>query len=111
MRRRAHSASLSFPHTVKNTNCDMANKSPKTYLPTTLEKSSILRKFTILFLIMSFVPTCVLYYFYAQFKYRGSLQITEADFNLTLTFIVLGVILVYFSMKSVLQQLVDLTNA
>lgn len=89
----------------------MVQKLFKNYKPTTLERSSILRKFTILFLIMSFIPTCVLYYFYIEIKHRGSLNITWMDYNLTMTFVVLGVILGYFSMRSVLQELVDLTNA
>ena len=36
---------------------------------------------------------------------------TLMEYNLTLTFIVLGVIVGYASMRRVLQQLVDLTNA
>lgn len=89
----------------------MVQKLFKNYKPTTLERTSILRKFTILFLIMSFIPTCVLYYFYIEIKHRGSLNITWMDYNLTMTFVVLGVILGYFSMRSVLKELVDLTNA
>ena len=89
----------------------VTKKSIKRYAPTALEKTSILRKFTILFLLMSVIPTCVLYYFYTEIKNTGFLEISVMDFNLTLTFIVLGVIVSYFSMKAVLQQLVDLTNA
>ena len=89
----------------------MLGKLPRKYIPTSIERTSILRKFTILFLLMSFIPTCLLYYFYLQISKKGFLQITAADMNLTLTFVVLGVILGFFSMRAVLKQLVDLTNA
>jgi len=89
----------------------MAEKKVRSFAPTTLEQASILRKFTILFLLMSIIPMCVLFYFYIEIKNTGSLQIKLMDFNLTLTFVVLGVLLGYFSMRSVLQQLVDLTSA
>ena len=89
----------------------MLEKVSRKYIPTPMERTSVLRKFTILFLLMSFIPTCLLYYFYLQIREKGSLQITAMDLNLTLTFVVLGVILGYFSMRAVLKQLVDLTNA
>ena len=81
------------------------------YTPVSIEHTSILRKFTILFLLMSVIPTCILFYFYVQISENGKLEITAANFNLTLTFVVLGVILGYFSMRAVLAQLVALTNA
>lgn len=89
----------------------MADKIPARYIPVSIEHASILRKFTILFLLMSVIPTVILYYFYVEIKNRGSLQITESDFNLTLIFVALGVIVGYFSMRAVLKQLIDLTNA
>jgi len=86
-------------------------KTSRSYAPIALEKASVIRKFTILFLLMSILPLCVLYYFYVEIQTHGSLQIDLMQLNLTLTFVVLGVLLGYFSMRSVLQQLVDLTNA
>jgi len=88
----------------------MTKKAARSYAPVTLEKASVIRKFTILFLLMSFIPMCVLYYFYDQIKTHGTLQIELMDLNLTLTFVVLGVLLGYFSMRAILQQVVDLTN-
>lgn len=73
--------------------------------------TSIVRKFTILFLLMSVIPTVVLYYFYLQIKEYGQLQLTVNEFNLTLIFIVLGVIVGYASMREVLNQLVQVTEA
>ncbi|MCK5259549.1 MAG: HD domain-containing protein [Candidatus Omnitrophica bacterium] len=89
----------------------MQKKAPGKYTPVSIEHTSILRKFTILFLLMSVIPTCLLYYFYVQISEKGALEITASNLNLTLTFVVLGVILGYFSMRAVLRQLVDLTNA
>lgn len=76
-----------------------------------IQDTSIVRKFTILFLLMSVIPTVVLYYFYAQIKEYGQFQMTVNEFNLTLIFIVLGVIVGYASMREVLKQLVQMTEA
>ena len=81
------------------------------YIPVSIEHTSILRKFTILFFLMSVIPTGLLYFFYMQIREKGSLEITALDFNLTLTFVILGVIVGYFSMRAVLGQLISLTNA
>ena len=76
-----------------------------------IHDTSILRKFTILFLLMSVIPTVVLYYFYVQIQEYGRLQLTTNEFNVTLIFIVLGVIVGYASMREVLKQLVQVTEA
>jgi len=89
----------------------MAEYKRRRYIAVSIEDASILRKFTVLFLLMSVIPTGILYYFYIQIKDVGALQITESEFNLTLTFVVLGVIVGYFAMRAVLRQLIDLTNA
>ncbi|MBN1868998.1 MAG: HD domain-containing protein [Candidatus Omnitrophica bacterium] len=77
----------------------------------TIDNISILRKFTILFLLMSIIPICILFYFYVQISEKGALQISAYDFNLTLTFVMLGVMVGYFSMRTVLAQLIELSNA
>ena len=101
--------SLFFNH--KKSVMAMDKKRSGAHIEASIEHTSILRKFTVLFLLMSVIPTCLLYYFYIQIREKGTLQITAADFNLTLTFVVLGVILGYFSMRNVLGQLIELTNA
>ncbi|HLF17530.1 MAG TPA: HD domain-containing phosphohydrolase [Candidatus Omnitrophota bacterium] len=73
-----------------------------------IENASLLRKFSILFLLMSFIPTVVLYYFYVQLRDYGQITISEENFNLTMIFVVLGVILGYFTMRSALVKLVNL---
>ena len=84
---------------------------PKPRIGGSIQDTSIVRKFTILFLLMSVIPTVVLYYFYVQIKEYGQLQLTTNEFNVTLIFIVLGVIVGYASMREVLKQLVQVTEA
>ncbi len=74
-----------------------------------MEDSSILRKFTILFLVMSLIPTIVLFYFYVQIRDDGVIAITEGTFNITLTFIVAGVVLGYLAMRSIVKKIINLT--
>ncbi|MCD4780816.1 MAG: HD-GYP domain-containing protein [Candidatus Omnitrophica bacterium] len=76
-----------------------------------IEEASILRKFTVLFLLMSIIPTSVLYYFYIQIKQHGRLLISESNFNLTLIIVVAGVIVGYIAMRSVLEKVIGLTEA
>ena len=73
----------------------MSHNRPKEKIGGSIEHASILRKFTILFLLMSVIPMVVLYYFYIQIQDYGSVQLTPSEFNLTLTFIVLGIIVGY----------------
>jgi HD-GYP domain-containing protein (c-di-GMP phosphodiesterase class II) len=89
----------------------MPKKIPSKYIPVSIEHESILRKFTVLFLLMSVIPMVILQYFYVQISETGTLKITAKDFNLTMIFVVLGVIVGYFAMRMVLGQLIDLTNA
>ncbi|HQP09961.1 MAG TPA: HD domain-containing protein [Candidatus Omnitrophota bacterium] len=89
----------------------MLKKIPDKYIPVSIEHESILRKFTVLFLLMSIIPMGILQYFYVQISETGTLQITVKDFNLTMIFVVLGVVVGYFAMRVVLGQLIDLTNA
>ena len=91
------------------TKSDMSQASKKRYskekIGGSIQDTSIVRKFTILFLLMSVIPTVVLYYFYEQIKEYGRIQLTTNEFNVTLIFIVLGVIVGYASMRDVLNQL------
>jgi exonuclease VII small subunit len=89
----------------------MPQKIPEKYIPVSIEHESILRKFTILFILMSIIPMGILHYFYVEIAETGTLNLTAKDFNLTMIFVVLGVIVGYFAMRAVLGQLIDLTNA
>ena len=78
---------------------------------TSFENASIIRKFTIFFLLMSIIPIGVLYYFYIQIRDHGKLEITATNFSLTLFFTVLGVAVGYYAMRSLLMSLVDITKS
>ena len=51
----------------------MIKGSSKMKVVATIEDASILRKFTVLFVLMSIVPVAVLFYFYIQIKEYGNL--------------------------------------
>lgn len=88
----------------------MDKKIKKSNFVNSIEDASILRKFTILFLLMSIIPTVLLFYLYVQIRDHGSLQISESNFNLTLTLVVIGVIVGYLAMRKVLVSIVELTE-
>ncbi|MBZ0167461.1 MAG: GAF domain-containing protein, partial [Candidatus Omnitrophica bacterium] len=70
-----------------------------------------MRKFTVLFLLMSLIPMMVLFYFYWDFRTNGRIVISETSFNVALIFIACGVIIGYASMRKVVQSLIDLNKA
>lgn len=76
-----------------------------------IENASIMRKFTVLFLLMSLIPMMVLFYFYWDFRTNGRIFISETSFNVALIFIACGVIIGYASMRNVVQSLIDLNKA
>ena len=77
---------------------------------TKLENTSILRKFTILFILMSILPMGVLYYLYSQVKDRGQIAITESEFNLTLSLVAVGVFVGFVVMRQVLRGLINVAK-
>lgn len=88
----------------------MKKESLKRHIVGSIENTSILRKFTILFLVMSVIPMLIIWYLYLQIRDNGTIQITAASLNVTLLFVVFGVVVGYMAMRSVLQQIIDLTN-
>ncbi len=75
-----------------------------------IEHASILRKFTELFFLVSIVPLVILAYFYIQIAYGGGFHVGEKDFFWILLFVVIGIIVGYVAMRSVLRKLIDVTN-
>jgi HD-GYP domain-containing protein (c-di-GMP phosphodiesterase class II) len=89
-----------------------------------IKDASLLRRFTILFILMSVLPITVIYYFYTQIKIYGTFQITKlfslsinravfeiTDFQLAFIFTIFGVVVGYFNMRQIIKQLIDLTEA
>jgi hypothetical protein len=83
--------------------------STKTRL-TSFENTSILRKLTILYVLVSIVPVGVLYYLYLQIRDLGKITITEESFSLTLSFVVTGVGVGYFVIRSMIIRIIELTK-
>src|SRR3990167_6695186 len=76
-----------------------------------IEEASLLRKFTILFLLMSIIPIVLLYYFYLELRDKGSIGITASNFSVTLFLVVLGVAVGYGAMRSIIKSLIDMSVA
>ncbi len=77
---------------------------------TSLENASILRKFTIIFVLMSLLPIGILYYIYYQIKETGRFEITEQTFGLTFALVIIGVLIGYALMRAVLNNIVEITR-
>ncbi|MFA5060503.1 MAG: HD domain-containing phosphohydrolase [Candidatus Omnitrophota bacterium] len=76
-----------------------------------IENASILRKFTILFLLISVIPVSILYYLYVQLKDNGKLDMTASNLNMTLIFVVLGVAVGYLALRSLLASVVEIAHS
>lgn len=89
---------------------------PKFQLPAfpklvgSIEQVSVLRKFTILFLLMSVIPVSVLFYLYYQLQTHGSIQLTAENLNGTLILTVAGVLVAFLAMRSMLKSFADLSE-
>ena len=77
---------------------------------TSFQNTSILRKFTIFFVLMSLAPVGVIWYFYYQIKENGKIEIGEMPFDLTLFLIILGAAIGYGVMRSILQSIIQITK-
>ena len=73
---------------------------------TTFENTSIVRKFTIFYFLASIVPLAVLDFLYIQLQTNGRIEINEESFKYTLIFVVLGVVIGYATMRSILLRIV-----
>jgi HD-GYP domain-containing protein (c-di-GMP phosphodiesterase class II) len=74
------------------------------------EDASILRKFTILFLITSIIPMALLYYFYVETTRHGHLHITSLNFTYTMVLMVLGVFIGFITIRSLLVKVIDISK-
>ncbi len=75
------------------------------------ENSSILKKFTIYYILMSILPVGVLYFFYMQVSRGGRIEISDEQFTSIMFWVMAGVILGYVAMRIVLKGLIDVTKA
>jgi len=85
-------------------------KDKKLLFVASFEDASILRKFTILFLLASIIPMVVLYYIYVQNKQRGNVGIPAPNFTMAMILMVLGVLVGYLSMRALLQKIINISK-
>ena len=88
----------------------MAKKDKKVFFLASFEDASILRKFTILFLITSIVPMSLLYYFYVQITKHGHLGITQKYYTDIMIMMVLGVFIGFITIRSLLVKIIDISK-
>ncbi len=74
------------------------------------EDASILRKFTILFLITSIVPMVLLYYFYTQIIEHGHVDISKTNYTYVMVLMVLGVFIGFITIRSLLVKIIDISK-
>ena len=85
-------------------------KDKKLLFVASFEDASILRKFTILFLLASIVPMALLYYIYVQNNQHGSIGIAAPNFTMAMILMVLGVLVGYLSMRSLLKKIINISK-
>ncbi len=88
----------------------MKNKDKKILFLASFEDASILRKFTILFLITSIVPMALLYYFYFEINKTGKIGIPALDFTYAVVLMVLGVFIGFISIRSLLMKVIEISK-
>lgn len=75
-----------------------------------LQNASIIRKFAIFYFLASILPVSMLYFLYLQLKDYGQVVITEEQFSLLLMAIVVGVMIGFIAMRSVLLRIINLAR-
>ncbi len=88
----------------------LRKKDKNVLIVASFEDASILRKFTILFLVASVIPTALLYYMYTQNSEGYHSDLTETSFTIAIALMIVGVLAGYFSMRSLLTKVVKITQ-
>ncbi len=78
---------------------------------TSFENVSILRKFTMYYVLMSILPVGVLYFFFVQVRDTGQINVNDAQFTMIMFCVIAGVLMGYIAMRYVLKGLIDVTKA
>ena len=74
------------------------------------EDASILRKFTIHFLITSIVPMVLLYFFYFQTIQHAHIGISQNNYTSIMLLMVLGVFIGFITIRSLLVKIIDISK-
>ncbi len=86
------------------------NKNKRVLFLASFEDASILRKFTILFLITSIIPMTLLYYIYLQTTQHGHINISTINYTYVMILMVLGVFIGFISIRSLLVKVIDISK-
>lgn len=77
---------------------------------TSFENTSLLRKLTIFYFVISIVPFGFLYYLYLQMQNTGRIEISLNTFNWALIWVGSGIFVGYFAMRAMINNLTDITR-
>ncbi len=77
---------------------------------TSFENTSLLRKLTIFYFVISIVPFGFLYYLYLQLQNSGKIEIDIKTFNNALLWVGSGVFVGYLAMRAMVSKLTDITR-
>ncbi len=88
----------------------MKKSDKKTLFLSSFEDASILRKFTILFLITSIIPMTLLYYFYVETTKHGHIGIPAINFTYAIILMVLGIFIGFITIRSLLIKVIDISK-
>jgi len=89
----------------------MEKKNKKIFFLASFEDASILRKFTILFIITSIVPMVLLYYFYVQAtQHSGQIGLPAKYYTYTMILMVLGVFIGFITIRSLLVKVINISK-
>jgi len=87
----------------------MDRKNIKIHFVASFDDASILRKFSILFLISSIIPVIVIFYTYFQNE-SGTYTISVQDLGNAMIFMVIGVLTAYASMRSLIVKTIQISK-
>jgi len=88
----------------------MKKDNKKVLFLASFEDASILRKFTILFLITSIVPMVLLYFFYFQTIQHAHIGISQNNYTSIMLLMVLGVFIGFITIRSLLVKIIDISK-
>ena len=88
----------------------MTKKAIGSHFVVSFEDASILRKFSILFLVASIIPLSILLYTYLQSSANGFSMISTDVLNNALLITIVGVFATYIAMRAMLIKVLEVSN-
>ncbi len=75
------------------------------------EQTSVIRKFTILFLIVSVIPLAVLFYLYNDLTQNGQIALTTSALDTVIIWVIVGIGCGYWAMRKMISGFIAATKA